>query len=64
LLDRTGERQLSEVASAEELTLFVGPEGGWTAEELAQAGDRVLSLGPRNLRAETAALAALSVALL
>jgi 16S rRNA (uracil1498-N3)-methyltransferase len=64
LLDRTGERQLSEVASAEELTLFVGPEGGWTAEELAQAGDRVLSLGPRNLRADTAALAALSVALL
>ncbi len=35
----------------------IGPEGGWTADELAIAGDRV-SLGPNVLRVETAALVA------
>jgi 16S rRNA (uracil1498-N3)-methyltransferase len=64
LLDRSGDRHLSELASTEALTLFVGPEGGWTADELAQAGERVLSLGQRNLRAETAALAALAVGIM
>lgn len=44
-------------------TLFVGPEGGWTAAERALAGDRVFSLGPRTLRADTAALVALALAL-
>jgi 16S rRNA (uracil1498-N3)-methyltransferase len=44
-------------------TLFVGPEGGWTDAERAVAGERVLSLGPRNLRADTAALVGLAVAL-
>jgi 16S rRNA (uracil1498-N3)-methyltransferase len=44
-------------------TLFVGPEGGWSPAERAAAGDRVLSLGPRNLRADTAALVALALAL-
>jgi 16S rRNA (uracil1498-N3)-methyltransferase len=42
--------------------LAVGPEGGFAAEELAGfelAGFRPLSLGPRILRTETAALAAL-----
>jgi 16S rRNA (uracil1498-N3)-methyltransferase len=64
LLDRSGDRELPDLGSTEELTLFVGPEGGWTPDELTQAGDRVLSLGPRNLRAETAALAALAVGIL
>lgn len=44
--------------------LVVGPEGGWTREELASArecGFVPVTLGPRILRAETAALAALSV---
>ena len=44
-------------------TLFVGPEGGWSQRELALAGWRTLSLGPRNLRADTAALVALTLAL-
>ncbi len=35
----------------------VGPEGGWSAAELALAGDRV-SLGPHVLRVETAAVVA------
>jgi 16S rRNA (uracil1498-N3)-methyltransferase len=44
-------------------TLFVGPEGGWSPAELALAGWRTLSLGPRNLRADTAALVGLALAL-
>lgn len=44
-------------------TLFVGPEGGWSPAELEVAGGRALSLGPRNLRAGTAALVGLALAL-
>ena len=40
-------------------TIAVGPEGGWTAAELALAADRV-SLGDRVLRVETAAVVAAS----
>jgi 16S rRNA (uracil1498-N3)-methyltransferase len=38
-------------------TLLVGPEGGWTAEELS-SGLPHIGLGPNILRAETAALVA------
>ena len=44
--------------------LAIGPEGGWTNEELqafAEAGWKAASLGPTILRAETAAIAALAV---
>jgi 16S rRNA (uracil1498-N3)-methyltransferase len=43
------------------INLFVGPEGGFTPKELAQAqryGARPITLGPRILRAETAGLVA------
>lgn len=43
--------------------VLVGPEGGWTAEERETArehGAQPISLGPRILRAETAAVVALS----
>ncbi len=43
------------------LALFIGPEGGWTAEEFALAevnGAEVASLGSLTLRAETAAIVA------
>jgi 16S rRNA (uracil1498-N3)-methyltransferase len=46
------------------VALFIGPEGGWTDPERAQAsaaGWTAASLGPTILRAETAAVAALSV---
>ncbi len=46
------------------LILTIGPEGGWTNEELqafTQAGWRSASLGATILRAETAAIAALAV---
>ena len=45
-------------------TLFIGPEGGWSPEELRQleeAGARRLDLGPRTLRAELAPAIALAV---
>jgi 16S rRNA (uracil1498-N3)-methyltransferase len=44
--------------------ILVGPEGGFTEDErvfIRGTGALPLSLGPRILRAETAALAALSV---
>jgi 16S rRNA (uracil1498-N3)-methyltransferase len=46
------------------LLLLVGPEGGFTAEEVAQAraaGARLVGLGPRILRAESAALVAIAL---
>jgi 16S rRNA (uracil1498-N3)-methyltransferase len=60
LLDRGGEPldRLREPG-----TLFIGPEGGWSPAERAAAAGRVVSLGPRNLRADTAALVALTLAL-
>jgi len=51
-------------AGGSSLLLAVGPEGGWTNEELqafAQAGWKSASLGSTILRAETAAIAALAV---
>ena len=48
------------------IALLIGPEGGLTADEVAGAaasGWQVVSLGPRILRAETAALAAVTIAL-
>ena len=44
-------------------TVLVGPEGGWTDDELKRARDRgieAFSIGPGILRAETAPLAALA----
>jgi len=49
---------------ASELMVLVGPEGGFTPQEVALAESRGLQtvgLGPRVLRSETAALAVLSV---
>ena len=50
-----------EVAS---VALAIGPEGGWTAEEMtlfSDAGWKHVTLGPRILRAETATIAGLAV---
>ena len=46
------------------ISVAVGPEGGWTPEEFllfSQSGWQAASLGPRILRAETAAIAATAV---
>lgn len=47
-------------------TIFVGPEGGWSAEEMSRfraEGAHVLRLGGRTLRADAAPLVALTVLL-
>ena len=52
-------------AHFDEATLFVGPEGGWSDDELQSAkenGCAFARLGPRRLRAETAAIVATALA--
>jgi|SRR5579872_543462 len=52
--------------NASEVLLAIGPEGGWTEDELEllqKAGWISVSLGPTILRAETAAIAAIAVTL-
>ena len=55
---------LDAVRGRADVVLLVGPEGGFTPEELdrlhAARGSRAVSLGPLILRAETAALVALA----
>ena len=56
----------SGAGDPERLSVFVGPEGGFTQAEIDGARERGItpvSLGPRILRAETAGLAAVSAAL-
>ena len=62
MLSRDSPQKLADLTSPRDLALFVGPEGGWTGREL-DLGMTTASLGPRNLRAETAALVGLAVAL-
>ena len=69
LAETEREVQLSDIlrerADVPSLALAVGPEGGWTADELQlfdQAGWMAASLGATVLRAETAAIAALAIA--
>ena len=50
--------------SGHRVALLIGPEGGFTAEEVTQArqsGSLPVALGPRILRTETAAISALTV---
>jgi 16S rRNA (uracil1498-N3)-methyltransferase len=58
-----GDPSAGQPASPLTVILFIGPEGGLMAEEVKLAqrhGVRPVSLGPRILRAETAALAAVA----
>ena len=69
LSERPGAPSLRSVLSAEPaasqaFALAIGPEGGWTDDELASArssGFREASLGSLILRAETAVISALAV---
>ena len=63
LLDRSATRPLAAGGLGPSLLLAIGPEGGWSPDELAAAGDRVRTLGGLNLRAQNAAPAALATAL-
>ena len=67
LLETTGHPALSSLAvdATSPLLLLVGPAGGFEAAEAASlrsAGFAAASLGPRILRAETAAVAAVTIA--
>ncbi len=60
--DEAGGRPMAQVARAGPAALLIGPEGGWADEERAAIravpGAAPVTLGPRVLRAETAAVAA------
>jgi 16S rRNA (uracil1498-N3)-methyltransferase len=65
--ENTGLREILQSRSTEgEVVLAVGPEGGWTGEELAwfrETGWLAASLGDTILRAETAAIVATALTL-
>jgi len=65
ILDTQGQHSWRDYRfPAGEIVLLVGPEGGFTGDEVALAKTiqfQSLALGPRILRTETAAIAALSV---
>ena len=63
VLDGRGTSRLAAATHGSAVTLAVGPEGGWSPAEMAAAGERLVTLGPRNLRADTAALAGLAAVL-
>ncbi|MDD8031848.1 MAG: RsmE family RNA methyltransferase [Acidobacteriota bacterium] len=57
-------RDILEGEKADAIYLMIGPEGGWTQDEIADLraeGFKGLSLGGRILKTETAALAAISL---
>ena len=62
MLHRTAPTRLADMAEPQNLALLIGPEGGWSERELSLVS-RQATLGPRNLRADTAALFALATAL-
>jgi 16S rRNA (uracil1498-N3)-methyltransferase len=62
ILTQSAPMRLADVAAPQNLTLLIGPEGGWSERELALVPQKA-TLGPRNLRADTAALVALATAL-
>lgn len=64
--DTTIASALADTRSTDSLTyaLAIGPEGGWTPEEMKLFAEHQwlsVTLGPRILRAETAAIAAIAV---
>jgi 16S rRNA (uracil1498-N3)-methyltransferase len=61
LFSEIGGERLDSVAAAGEIVCAIGPEGGWDDAEVACAakqGFRIITLGGRILRAETAAITA------
>jgi 16S rRNA (uracil1498-N3)-methyltransferase len=61
----TGGRPMTALPAPQAVLLLVGPPGGWEAQEVAralEAGLLLTALGPRVLRTETAAIAAVTLA--
>lgn len=57
---------LEAISASDSIAVAVGPEGGWSQDEISaflSAGFLSASLGPTILRAETAAIAAVAIAL-
>ncbi len=62
--EKTLRAALEAAAPDASIALAIGPEGGWAADEMQmfrEHGWQHVTLGPRILRAETAAIAALAV---
>ena len=63
--DEAGGAPLADINAPAPAAILTGPEGGFTARErellIAHAAARRIALGPRILRAETAAIAAVSL---
>ena len=59
--DASGEKFTTEDKKGKTIGIFIGPEGGWTAEELTLAREnscQIVGLGALILRGETAAIVA------
>ncbi len=59
-----GGKAFESLGGGEPVTIAIGPEGGWTPQEVAAAeaaGYGLLSLGPRILRAVTASVAVMAI---
>ena len=58
---------ISRIKPGQQIAVFIGPEGGFSPEEVAlaqQHGARMASLGARILRTETAPIVAMTAVLL
>lgn len=65
-LEIGGEKRLTGISSSGPFAILVGPEGGWSARELAmleKSAVPLVSLGKATLRAETAAITAAAMLL-
>lgn len=63
ILDPSSNNSIAKIPSQNEINLLVGPEGGFSQDELIWAKQRnclSVSLGPRILRTETASIVAIS----
>ncbi len=63
LHNAAGLRQIEECVEGRVASLFVGPEGGWSDDEVRlaeEAGMKMAQLGPYRLRSETAGIVAVA----
>jgi len=64
LIHPEGEHSFNSLAACTDINILVGPEGGFSANEIQQARDRdikILNCGPRVMRTETAGFAAIAI---